>query len=158
MNPYDEIFNEKLGELMKDIIYPEHEIYGNDSGSKFGALVMNALQYHTEATLSCSLKEYEHVVDIFSYLSPYHCPMSCMFVALQAVQSITPKDLPEFYNKPKDYIILRKEIIRMNAVWETIAAPYKKQAQEHATNKAKRDARELEAKSKIFKLNGTHAK
>lgn len=160
MNIYDQIYNEKLGELIKDIPFPEREIYGIDSGSMFGTLVINALKHHTEDTLQCSLEEYERVATMFSYLSPWYCPMPEMYVALQAVKSIVPKDLPEHNNRIEDYIMLKRHWDRMQGIWDTIAAPYKEQARKFAEDKARRDKRELEAKSKLVQLNGKqlHAK
>lgn len=149
MNIYDQIYNEKLGELIKDIAFTY-------TVRNFNGQVLNALKYHSETTLDCSLEEYEKVYLIAVYNGKWFMPE--MFVALQAVKSITQHNSD--YTNIIDWIAGRKSLNEMSETWNTIAAPYMEQARKFAQDKAKRDKRELEAKSKLVQLNGkpAHAK
>ena len=150
MNIYDQIYNEKLGELIKDIPFPESDI-----SSEFVADVMAALKHCTDTSLSCSLDEYEQVYNTALNDSKWFLPE--MFVAIQAVTSVNPTQLG--YSALK-WVNRKRLFIAMLAEWDTIAAPYKDEARKFAEDKARRDKRELEAKSKLVQLNGKqlHAK
>ena len=148
MNPYDKIYNEKLDELMKDVKF-EHELL---SKFNFDELVINALKFHTEATLQCSLDEYERVYATAtptSGKSVWHIPE--MYIALIAVQSLSPKD--SGYSIP-NWIGFRRNFIVLSQAWEDKAAIYRAEAGQYAKGIAKRDEREIEAKSKLYQLNG----
>ncbi len=152
MNKYDKLFNDRLGELMKDIVF-EHELL---SKFNFNEQVINALQFHTETSLDCSLDEYERVHQCAESL--LHAPatsqkwgMAEMYIALIAVQSLSPKDalisIPNWIGFKRHYIILGEH-------WEQIAAPYKTIARYDVAKTAKRDEREIAAKGKLVQLNG----
>lgn len=150
MNIYDQIYNEKLGELIKDIAYPESDIV-----SEFATDLMAALKHCTDASLSCSLDEYEQVYNTALNDSKWFLPE--MFVAIQAVTSINPTQLGY---SPLKWVNRKRSFIAMLTTWNTIASPYMEQARKFAEDKARRDKRELEAKSKLVQLNGKqlHAK
>lgn len=150
MNIYDQIYNEKLGELIKDIPYPESGMI-----TEFTADVMSALKHCTDTSLSCSTDEYEQVYNTALNDSKWFLPE--MFVALQAVTSVNPTQLGY---SPLKWVNRKRLFIAMLTTWDTIAAPYKDEARKFAEDKARRDKRELEAKSKLVQLNGkpAHAK
>lgn len=152
MTKYDIIFNEKLNELMGEVIFPEREIWLHMEESQFGQLVCNAFKYHTEGSLSCSLDQYEKVYDRFRCLPPYDIAMPEMFIALQAIAMIIPNNLPQHNNNPKDYVVMKREINRMSEVWETIAAPYVEQAKQYSLSVAASD-NEKEKAMRGFKAN-----
>ena len=148
MNKYDEIFNEKLGELMKGVIYPESNILGNEFGHGFSDLVVKAISQKTEIDLQCSIDEYERVYDIFKKGEPYNCSMPAMFIALEAIMSLSPIEL--FKDHQVDmYIACKRSFIEMKRTWDTIAAPHIKEAQEYAKKVAERDQREAAVKANI---------
>lgn len=126
MKDYNSLFNEKLGELIKDIDYPKES-----ASPIFNCWVQSALKHHTETTLQCTLAEYEKVYEALGLLSTEQCKMPTMYLALNATMSVTPAQL---YSDGKFdaslYISAKKELIEMKRTWDTIAAPYIKQAQE----------------------------
>ncbi|MCD6012891.1 MAG: hypothetical protein K0Q79_2753 [Flavipsychrobacter sp.] len=155
MNPYDIIYNEKLGELLKDVQFifdtERHKIHV----PTFNTFVVNALKYHTETTLDCSLSEYKQVYRNASLERKWFMPE--MFVALQAVKSLPPKDSLLGTGECLDiemYIERREDWDYLLNQWNTIAAPYMAEARKFAEDKAKRDQRELQTKSKLVQLNG----
>ena len=161
MNIYDQIYNEKLGELIKDITFPFNDGEWNVHEPTFDTFVLNALRHHTPQTLSCSLAEYKQV-----YLTAYKERkwfMPEMFVALSAVRSLQPKDSLMGRGECLDiemWIGRHEDWQMLSDKWNTIAAPYMEQARKFAEDKARRDKRQLEAKSKLVQLNGKqlHAK
>lgn len=126
MKDYNSLFNEKLGELIKDIDYPKES-----ASPMFNDWVQSALRYHTETTLGCTLAEYENVYKAFGLFNTDICQMPAMYLALNATMSVTPVQL---YSEGKfdasPYISAKKELIEMKRTWDAIAAPYIKQAQE----------------------------
>ena len=149
MNIYDQIYNEKLGELIKDILY-EGIVVG-----EFNELVEKAILRNTHESLSCSIPEYLKVFENATCYADWFMPE--MFIAIRAMQSLTPHDTG---NTPLLWVSKRDDIIAMASAWNEIAAPYMEQARKFAQDKARRDKRELEAKSKLVQLNGrpAHAK
>lgn len=145
MNPYDNIYNEKLGELIKDVPYNiEHIIDG------FNTHVINALSHNTDISLSCTIEEFERVFLVASESGKWFMPE--MFVAIEAVKSIPLQK--SLFSELKPYIDVRKELNDMQAKWNEIAAPYMAEARKFAEDKAKRDAREIQSKQKLVALNG----
>lgn len=149
MNPYDIIYNEKLGELLKDVVYPYFGFIED-----FPKTVLNALRFHSEVTLGCSIEEYESVYKTFRYPTPTHIySMQHVFVGLQASMNILPYQMFKDH-EVSQYWQKKMELIVMHNRWNEIAAPYMEQARKFAEDKAKRDQRELQAKSKLVQLNG----
>lgn len=151
MNIYDNIYNEKLGELIKDVAFPHTDVY-----EFFNGHVLNALRHNTEVSLSASLDEYKAVYLVAVNNEKWFMPE--MFVALEAVRSIPPSK--SLCANTFDWIETREVFNSMQTKWDTIAAPHMKEAREFTEAKAKRDSRELQAKQKLVALNGTklHAK
>jgi len=150
MNIYDQIYNEKLGELIKDIPYPESDIV-----TEFATDLFSALKHCTDTSLSCSTDEYEQVYNTALNDSKWFMPE--MFVALQAVTSVNPTQLGY---SPLKWVNRKRSYLAMRTTWNTIASPYMEQARKFAQDKARRDKRELEAKNRLVNLNGrpAHAK
>lgn len=122
MKDYNSLFNEKLGELIKDVPYPESCIIEG-----FGKTVLSALKHHNELTLEVSLQEYMRVFRVFS--SSETITMQTMYVALQATMSLRPTQMFES-SEVSQYCTLKGKLISMKSTWDAIAAPYIKQAQE----------------------------
>jgi len=149
MNIYDQIYNEKLGELIKDILY-EGIVVG-----EFNELVEKAILRNTHESLSCSIPEYLKVFENATCFADWYLPE--MFIAIRAMQSLTPHDMGV---TPLLWVSKRDDILAMASAWNTIAAPYMDEARKFAEDKARRDKRELEAKNRLVNLNGrpAHAK
>lgn len=151
MNPYDIIYNEKLGELLKDVQYVGAAV----NMPTFCYFVINALPHHTEKSLDCSIDEYMKVYSAAKTGGAWFMPE--MYIALLAVSSLAPKDSLLGTADCLDlemWVWRKKDWEDMATLWQTIAAPYEKEAKEFAINKAKRDQRELQSKAKIYDLSG----
>ncbi len=148
LNKYEEIFNEKLGDLIKDVPYPfahSHRFLMERAGI--------AMQFHTCESLEISIDEYEIVANRVT--DPlFNLPdnqMAFVHTALLAVKLITPA---QFGISLWQYAEHKRVFNDMQRIWDETAAPYIKQSTEYAQSIAKRDERELSAKSKLKGLNG----
>ena len=119
MNIYDQIYNEKLGELIKDVQFITPNLrHVEKSQFKLDEInlnkhVLNALRYYSEVTLDCSFQEYETVYKTFALESPTGIIfMPEMFIALTAISRCTPNQLFAD-NEVGNYILIKRAVIQM---------------------------------------------
>ncbi len=137
MNKYDQLFNEKLGELMKGVEYPAENIAPN-----FEMFVTTALIEYTELNLDCSLKEYDAVYkSVVS--STWFMPE--MFIALNAVKALSVAKCGSL--SIDEWIAQKTRYNQMSKIWDELSAPYIKQAQEYVQKQAQSDIEKEKAMS-----------
>jgi len=155
MNIYDQIYNEKLDSLLKDVMFPKDKMaihFAND--------LNHALQYYTAEMLQISLSEYRRLYE-YLYGNTFVTPMPILFIGIKAIQGLTPSQWTNCDgDKINHYLYINQVYSDIAEQWNTIASPYMEQARKFAEDKARRDKRELEAKNRLVNLNGrpAHAK
>ena len=146
MNKYDQIFNEKLGELLKDIDFP----FGEYSPSFLKEQTAKALMYHTPDTLEISVSEFSSIVSWCSSNGDT-AKMPTIHTALLTVKALGAK---QFECTLDAYVSKIQGFSGLQSVWDSIAAPLMDEATKYAQSIAKRDARELAVKSNVKGTNG----
>lgn len=149
MNPYDIIYNEKLDSLLQDVMFPKDIISG-----LFPNDLKHALQFYTADMLQISIAEYRRLYE-YSIGNTLVTPMPIVFVGAKAIKGLTPSQwISCDSDRINHYLYMNELYSAIENKWNEIAAPYMEQARKFAEDKAKRDQRELQAKSKLVQLNG----
>lgn len=146
MNKYDQLFNEKLGEALKEIpfnFYSYSPLFVRD-------IITKCLPYHTTDSLQISIAEYARFI-AWLYDNEAIATMPTMHNCFTAFANITPHQMSISCSF---YLEVKEVFEAMQKTWDEIAKPHIEAVQKEVAEIAKRDTREAEAKNKIRGKNG----
>jgi predicted DNA-binding protein (UPF0278 family) len=152
MNKYDKIYNDKLDDLLKDVIYPSHWVV-----TGFRDALFMALRNTTPDQLQCSIEEYAKLVDCSGSMTAglvntIQFSMPSLFLALTAVKRCNSLQLGLSL---AEYLEFIRSIDVMVAKWQELAEKHIREAQDYVQGVAKSDfekeQRMKNAKNKIIK-------
>lgn len=134
---YDQVFNEKLGEMLKGVEFP----FAPFSPEFLKEAVRKAMPYHTDGSLQCSIDEYEFV-DIWAVKnSKIKADYPLIFVALTAANNTTPQQYDIDTTK---WIEWKRIFAKLLNTWYAGTLEYRTEASDCANEAMKAQQKEFE--------------